>query len=160
MLEALQSGVTQKRACDLAGIGTTTFDTWMEKGKDKKKPAYYNFRKRVKKIKAQMEREALGAIKNAYKGGATIQETKMTVKPKGTEITKITKEVGPLWQAAAWLLERRFVEDYGRYKAEDNGRSAEELARDVKAAADRLFQTVPNGDKKSLQEDIPKDMPD
>lgn len=158
LLSALEMGITRKRACALAGIGNTTFDRWMEQGKDKSRPVFVNFRKRVKKLHAKQEKEALKAIKQAYKGGTTIRETKMVIKPKGTEIVKVTKEVGPQWQAAAWFLERRFAEDYGRNKIEDSERSAEEMARDVKAAADLLFNSVPS--KQVSQTDIPEDMPD
>jgi hypothetical protein len=159
LLKSLELGITQKRSCALAGIGTTTFDRWMEQGKDKSRPVFVAFRKRVKKLHAKQEQEALEAIKLAFKGGNKVNETKVTIKPKGTEIVKVTKEMGPQWQSAAWFLERRFSEDYGRNKTEDTDRTAEEMARDVKAAADMLFTSVPSN-KKGSQTDIPEDMPD
>jgi len=164
ILEALKAGLSQKRALGLADVEVSTYREWLEKGKDKTRPTYVNFRKRVKKIEAAIEREALNVIKRAYKGGAKVYETKFVMKPKGTEITKTTRTLGPNWQAAAWRLERKFFEEYGRNRdlADMGDRSPEEYARDVKAAADLLFGTVPGaaGVKKSNQMDIPEDMPD
>jgi hypothetical protein len=160
ILEALKAGLSQKRALGLADVDVSTYREWLEKGKDKTRPTYVNFRKRVKKIEAGIEREALNVIRKAYKGGAKIHETKYVIRAKGTEITKTTRTLGPSWQAAAWRLERKFFEEYGRNRdlAEMGERSPEEYARDVKAAADLLFGTVPSGPVS--QTDIPKDMPD
>lgn len=160
ILEALKAGLSQKRALGLADVDVSTYREWLEKGKDKTRPTYVNFRKRVKKIEAAIEREALKVIQQAYKGGAEVYETKFVIRPKGTEITKTTRTLGPNWQAAAWRLERKFFEEYGRNRdlADMGDRSPEEYARDVKAAADLLFGTVPGS--KASQLDIPEDMPD
>ncbi|MHC4184129.1 MAG: hypothetical protein ACYSR0_12350 [Planctomycetota bacterium] len=161
ILEALKAGLSLTRAIGLADVNMSTYREWMEKGKNKKRPTYKHFRNQVKRIEANIEREALNVIKNAYKGGDEIYETKYVIRPKGTEITKVTKTVAPSWQAAAWRLERKFFEEYGRNKdlTDLGSRSPEELARDVKAAADLLFGTVPVG-KRVKPDDIPQDMPD
>lgn len=160
ILEALRAGLSQKRALGLADIDVSTYRHWLEKGKDKNRPTYAHFRKQVKAIEAGIEREALEVIKNAYKGGGKITETKYVIRPKGTEITKTTRTLAPNWQAAAWRLERKFFEEYGRNRdlTEMGERSPEEYARDVKAAADVLFGTVPAGPVE--QTDIPEDMPE
>lgn len=160
LVEALRHGVSIKRACGLAGISETTYRSWLEIGKDKTRPSYHHFRKQIKRIDYEIEKEALRVIRSAYRGGKKITETKIVQGAKGTEITRVEKEIAPSWQAAAWRLERKYIEDYGRNRKEDiQDRSPEEMAHDIKQAADVLFNSVPNGNG-TQNTDIPKDMPD
>jgi hypothetical protein len=162
LLAALRKGISIKRSCGLAGIGETTYRNWLEIGKDPNRPTYRYFRKQVKQIEAQIEKEALDVIKRAFTGGAEVNETKYIIGAKGTQIIKTKKEVAPSWQAAAWRLERKFFREYGRNKelSDIGDRTPEEMAQDIKAAADMLFNTVPSKRRKKLEHDIPKDMPD
>jgi len=146
MYEGLRAGLPVYRCVGLAGITGDTYRKWMRKGKDKNRRIHCDFRKRIKSIQANIEREKLDIIHKAAEGGAPITETKITVGPKGREITKVKKRDKPNWQAAAWFLERRYKEDYGREifdKKKD--KDSEELAMEVKKAADALFRSVPLG---------------
>ena len=91
------------------------------------------------------EYESLDIIRKAARGGGRIVETKITVGPKGREITKTRRTQSPNWQAAAWWLERRYKEDYGRdpLDKEKEKRDVEDIALEIKQAADALFRSVP-----------------
>jgi len=158
LIEALSAGISITRACGLAGISPDTYRKWLELGKDKSRPTYNYFRRKVKQIEHKKELEALETIRKAYQGGKRITERKITIGPKGIETTVTTKELMPQWTAAAWRLERLYPEEYGRNKqGTDNEKTVEETARDIKAAADILFNTVPNVHNGMKP---PEDMPD
>ena len=145
--EGLKAGLPLPRVCELADIKIPTFHKWMKKGKKyKNKPIYRAFRKRINRIRVAVERDSLNIIRGVAKGGSDITETKITLhdsKPK--EITRIKKKSQPTWQAAAWYLERRHKEEYGRFIDEqEKGRSVEESALEVKKAVDALFDSVPS----------------
>lgn len=64
--------------------------------------------------------ESIG-IREAAIGNHEVSETKTkTIKVKGkvledaTEITTVTKQLRPQWQAAAWFLERKYPEKYAQ----------------------------------------------
>jgi hypothetical protein len=146
------------RVVELAGISYEIYRKWLEIGKNKKThPVHYHFRKRIKEIIANNEQEALDIIRAAAKGGSRIVETSVLVGPKGTETRRTWKEQLPQWTAAAWYLERRHREDYGRDAIpEDQRKSAEEQAQEIRAAYDSLMQSVPVEDP---LDELPEDMP-
>ena len=129
----------------------------MKKGNDIRNPVHRRFRFKVKQIGAQNEREALDIIRKAAGGGAKVVETKVVVGPRGAETTRIVKAALPIWQAAAWFLERRHRDDYGRDALpESMKKSAEEQAKEVKDALDALYKSVPLSDEDI---EMPDDMP-
>lgn len=159
IIEALENRFPIKRACQLAGISRMALHDWMEKGKDPQHyPLHAKFRKRVHKAIAQSELEALNIIRKSARGGNKVVETSVSVGPKGQETKRVWKEQLPVWQAAAWFLERRFREEYSRdATSEEKQRSADEMAREVKAAAEALFDSVPIEPDEAC---LPADMPD
>jgi len=91
LLDAVASGTTLEGACDFAGIDYSTFKRWMSKGERADgRPEYRAFRAAVKDALSVFEVAALARIQQASKQH---------------------------WVAAAWLLERRFPERYGRAEA-------------------------------------------
>lgn len=158
IFEGLEKGVDIKRVLALLNINKRTFDTWMKRGKDPTNPPTYSyFRSRINRIEHDNEKEAIAAIRRAYKGGTTIYETKIKQTRAGTLIEKVEKTQAPQWQAAAWRLERKYPDDYGaKDKSIFGDKSVEEIAREVKQAADILFASVPSA---PTQEQIPEDMP-
>jgi len=147
--EALRAGLPLTRAAGLAGVTVSCIKKWKDKGKDKKRRIHYDFRNRVKAIQASLERESLQIIRETAKGGNRISETKITIGPKGKEVTKIKKTLHPNWQAAAWFLERRYKDDYGREIFDKRKeKDTDELAFEIKKAADALFASVPMGKDK------------
>lgn len=147
--EALRARLPLSRAASLAGIQAKTVFKWIERGQTKDRPIYYEFRRRVKKIQTEHEREALDIIDKSARGGAKVVETKITIGPRGREVTRVRKYLAPAWQAAAWYLERRHRDDYGREGINKGmvggGVPPEEYAKQVKEAADKLFNSVPLG---------------
>lgn len=133
------------RAAALAGVTQKTVYLWMSHGKDPEKyPIHYIFRKKVKKIQAQIEQESLDIIREAGRGGAKIIDTTITFGPKGTEIKRRKKILAPSWGAAAWFLERRFHKDYGNNITDiEAEKTAEEFAMEIRDAAKALFESVP-----------------
>lgn len=132
------------RAAALAGVSGKTVYQWMGKGKDPEAfPSHYIFRKRVKRIQAQIEQESLDIIRAAQKGGAKLVDTHISFGPKGTEIKRRTKTLAPSWGAAAWFLERRFKESYGKDAVSEQERTPEDFAQEIRQVAKELFDSVP-----------------
>jgi len=73
-------GLTEQQACEMVGVGYRTYTTWMSK--------YPLFKEFIRRIKAQVEHDALLYVKEAMQGGT--------------------------WSAAAWFLERKWPQRYGK----------------------------------------------
>jgi hypothetical protein len=89
IVHALELGVTIKTACQAAGIGGTTFKTWMARGRsdDAADALCRAFRSDVKEARAHGELADLKVIHEA---------------------------MPTTWTAAAWYLERSRPERWGR----------------------------------------------
>lgn len=107
-------------------------------------PVHASFRRNIQRLEIAHEREALDIIKKVAIGGDTITETKVVIAADGgVETTRVQKEKGPVWQAAAWWLERRRQDDYGRDRGGEDYKTSEEVAAEIKQAADAMFDSVP-----------------
>ena len=84
----IRNGLSYDRAAQLAGIHPRTFYLWKRKGREGKAPIYVQFVQELKKAEVEGEAAALNEIIKAAKDGT--------------------------WQAAAWLLERRFPQRWSR----------------------------------------------
>ncbi len=82
ILEAIRLGSTYKLAAAGAGISERTFYGWMEEGRDGLCPDKTQFLQDIKEAEAISANEALESIRRSAMGGQ--------------------------WQAAAWILERRY----------------------------------------------------
>jgi hypothetical protein len=98
---------------------------WLELGLD------------VKKAESKAEVRMLGVIQDAAIGNHKLVEEKrksvMVPNPdgsetpvQGVEITTVTKDLRPQWQAAAWFLERKWPEKYAQRKIVEG-----ELPKDI-----------------------------
>lgn len=110
----------QKRICDLVRVGhapyvaarlcgvhhSTHYD-WMERGESGEE-VYSEYSEAVKKAESESEELLLAEIRK-HAAGIEVYRTKEVVKPTGVEVTSETKQQRS-WQAAAWILERRFPE--------------------------------------------------
>ena len=87
---ALRAGNYQETAALYAGISAKTFYEWLNRGEsdDPKEAAFRNFREAVEKAKADAEVRDVALIDKAAHDGS--------------------------WQAAAWKLERKFPQKWGR----------------------------------------------
>lgn len=88
IVKALHLGATHRLAGLAAGIGESTFYTWMALGRDTGASPYLEF---------------LNAVKIAEGAGAVECLEKLAVASRDGN-----------WQAAAWVLERRYPAEYGR----------------------------------------------
>lgn len=80
LTEAIQIGCTYAQACDHAGIATSTFYAWMERGRQGDSE-FIEFLEAIKRANAKSVIANLAVVQRAARDGS--------------------------WQAAAWVLERR-----------------------------------------------------
>lgn len=85
--DALHSGLTFAGACDLVGIGRSTFFRWMDEDESTTQ-AQQDFRDAIKVARATRDQRYVKVIEDAAAGGT--------------------------WTAAAWFLERTNRSEYGR----------------------------------------------
>lgn len=81
-------GMPLKFAAEAAGITEVTFYNWLKRGEAESKGQFYEFAEHVKACKAKAVQLHLKLITKAATDGS--------------------------WQASAWILERRYPEEFGR----------------------------------------------
>jgi transposase len=105
ILGAIRSGAYNETAAAYAGIGESTFYKWLARAQDElaggpeARGIYVEFREAVEKAQAESELEHLLVIRGAAQG----RPTKQGVPGSPQQ-----------WQAAAWMLERKHPDRYGR----------------------------------------------
>ena len=112
LIEALGMALTHRLACRYAGVGLSTFYRWMQTGERDDSGIYADFRDAIKRAEAVNAAACMTRIVRAADEGH--------------------------WQAAAWILERRHPEDYGRRVQElrhsgqvDTGPDVTQMAEDI-----------------------------
>ena len=127
----------------------------MKKGLDPDNPIYKAFRAKIKSFQAQHERDALRIISKVAEGGYKKTETRITMGPKGREVMRKVSEIAPTWQAAAWFLERRYKEEYGKEPFDPlSKKTPVEVAAEIKQAADSMFDSVPGEPEQEQQQEL------
>ncbi len=96
IVQALTAGNYLQTAATYAGIGITTLHRWMQQGEQARRGMFREFREAVEKAQADAEVRDIALI-------ATAAATH--------------------WQAAAWRLERKFPERWGRRVVDVRGDS-------------------------------------
>lgn len=104
LIEAIRAGNYRITACQYAGISKHTLRNWIAiaQGPDAP-PEYLDFLAALEKAEAEAEAYDLALIRNAARGEKDPATGEYTVKPQ--------------WQAAAWRLERKNPERWGRRDA-------------------------------------------
>lgn len=110
IVNALRAGNYRVAACKFAGISDETFRRWFNAGK-RGEPGYVDFVEQVKQAEAQAEASLVATIRKA---------------------------AGDHWQAAAWLLERKYVTRWGRRDL-----SWERMRREERQAQARALADIP-----------------
>jgi hypothetical protein len=100
----IEKGTYPAKAAVLEGISKDTYYAWMRRGRTEPKGKFYNFLKAIRKAESIAETAYLEQIRKA----ATGEETGK-----------------PVWQAAAWYLERRYPDSWGRRDRVDLNHSGE-----------------------------------
>lgn len=105
--QAIEVGATYKLAAQYGGVHYDTFNRWMHAGEQAKSGRYFEFYEAIKSA------EARAVIK---------------------WLALIDKAAADTWQAAAWKLERRYPQDYGRtvVQNEITGRDGGAVRAEVK----------------------------
>lgn len=116
IVEALKKGTSRHAAAVANGIPERTFYRWMAQGRAATSGIYWQFQQDVEKADADFETDTADTIKRVSLGQYVVKRRITTVKGKdGVRHTTIEEEMGrPEWTAAAWLLERKFNERWGR----------------------------------------------
>jgi hypothetical protein len=104
LVAAVAVGATYRQACDFAGIEYRTLRRWLVRGaQDEAPPEFREFCHAIKKAEATAVLRCLERINAAAASG--------------------------VWQAAAWLLERRYPDAYGRRVLDHRRDPREALAK-------------------------------
>lgn len=122
LVTALTSGCYRETAAKVAGIGVSTLYRWLEQGEadieHNRTTPYRELREAIEKAEADAEKKLLDTIQAAA--------------PKN-------------WQAAAWMLERKNPDRWGRrdaMKLEHSGRIRTETVVEVTPEDDRRRQVA------------------
>lgn len=110
LAQSLAAGNYREVACEYAGIGVSTFYRWMERGEADHEAD-----------KATPEREVWEAVKKAEADA------------ENRNVALIARAAGDgTWQAAAWMLERKRPDRWGRrdaMKVEHSGSVGHDISR-------------------------------
>lgn len=88
IINAVRAGLRYKEAAQVAGIDESTFYNWKKRGAQAKSGLYFEFYQALKRAEAEGEFALIARIQQEASNGT--------------------------WQAAAWILERRHPERWGR----------------------------------------------
>ena len=108
IVQAIRMGNYVETAVAYAGIHKDTFYNWLQRGKDEPGSIYADFSDAVEKAKADSEVRDVALIEKAATDGS--------------------------WQAAAWKLERKFPQKWGRVtRTEITGAEGKPISVEVDA---------------------------
>lgn len=150
LYKALEAGLPITRACELVGMKWKNYITYTQRGKEDgaSNQAYRAFREKIKRIETRKEKTLLEVIDKIAEGNYKIREIEVSVDKHGFRSYKRkTRLPRPEWKAAAWRLERKYPEEYAPKFADGESTSPEEIARELKEAADNLFGSIPTEDQ-------------
>lgn len=115
--QAIRMGATYAAACRYAGIGYSTFREWMNAGKRARRGRARELVERIERAEAEAQLGWLARIEQAINAGT--------------------------WQAAAWKLERRYPEAYGRRRVELSGPEGDPVQVEARYEAAQAIMTDP-----------------
>jgi len=106
IVQAIQLGATYELAASYGGVTYESFNNWMKAGADAKSGIFFTFFQDIKEAQGKAVVGWLAKIEQAANDGH--------------------------WQAAAWKLERRHPEDYGRTVVDNNNNNSGDLSITVR----------------------------
>ena len=112
IVDGINAGLTFRLTCARVGVNPSTFYRWLDTGETAKTGRYREFYEAVERAKAD---SALRLV------------------------SQITLQAPADWRAAAFILERRFPDDYGR-RAELTGKAGGPVQVDTKVQTQHVFQ--------------------
>ena len=116
----IKEGLPNSDAAKLSGITLNTMNRWLQRGRDDEadqnyRTKFFLFYRSVQAARSHFKKVNLEQIRRAATQMSTERRVRKTRMPDGTEhieLIQITRP--PVWQAAAWLLERNFPGEYSR----------------------------------------------
>ena len=114
IITALRANAYIETAAAYAGIEKDTFYRWLKMGARAKSGPYREFSDAIKQTMGEAEVRDLAVISKAA-NGYDVVKVKRVIGPKGdilSEETVSSREFS--WQAAAWRLERKYPQKWGR----------------------------------------------
>ena len=111
VLQLAGAGVPRKYVADAVGVSRRAFAYWLARGRagGKGDAPYVQLLHALKKAEAEAVAVSVGRIRRAANGGALIERKSVTV----NGVTTVTEKFAqPLWVADAWLLERRYPDEF------------------------------------------------
>ena len=144
----IAAGLTNRDAARQAGLDRVTLWRWMTRGREEPDTIYGDLAVRIEEALVDFKAVRLAHIANAATH-KTIRTT-TTTGADGKPMT-VTEERDPPWQASAWLLERKFPNEFGRFERHEVGKPGEFTGVDPEELAERLARFVnkvrpPDGD--------------
>ena len=122
VLQLAGAGVPRKHVADAVGVSRRAFAYWLARGRDggKGDEPYVQLLHALKRAEAEAVAVSVGRIRRAGSGGALIDRKSVTtVGPDGKPVTTVTEKFAqPLWVADAWLLERRYPDEFSSDRRE------------------------------------------
>lgn len=135
---AVRAGATREVAAALVPVNVRTLYRWLSNGHKHENGLQSQLSQAIEKAEAEFEAEAILRVRQSSIGGEIIAR-KTTTRKDGAIVVEETY-TRPEWTAAAWLLERKYPDRWGRRERidlrvlrEEAKRMAEELGLDEKA---------------------------
>lgn len=104
LIDAITAGLTYTHACQIVGIDYVTFTNWRNKGEqldEEDEEGFFDFFNALTRAETKASTAMMAHIRAAAQGD----------KKNG---------INPDWRAAAWWLERRYPDEYGKQKLDIN----------------------------------------
>jgi hypothetical protein len=139
-MEGLRLGLPYQKIANLIGVAVGTMRNWMLYAEKQFVPWYKKWEENgfdetaeipwwvmlymeIQEAIAEGEQRCLEVMRDAAVGQRQSTEFVVSRDAKGNTVyeKEITKTAMPDWRPAAWLLERRFPERYGRKRADGDG---------------------------------------
>lgn len=121
IVSAITAGNYIETAAAFAGISKVTLYKWLRRGARAHAGAHHEFVNAIEKALASAEVRDVATIARAA-SGYDVERTKETAGVGGITVRETTKYREFAWQAAAWRLERKHPERWGR-RVEVTGKS-------------------------------------
>ena len=126
IMNYIRMGVPYEEAALKSGISKVTFYNWKNRGEKARSGIFRQFFNSLKEANAHAMVALLGRVHKAGMGGEIKEFKKTEYDAKGNIIKVIVEDrlVPPLnFAPNAWILERRWPKQFGRYRMTDEGNS-------------------------------------
>lgn len=148
IVSSVRAGVPYKYAADGAGISPRTMRKWMAAGKKAKKASpFAAFYSAVKKAESVGVTSRVRRIIKAAKGGQIIERiTTTTTNATGATTTRVVEKLSVgQWTADAWMLERRYPDEFAANRKKDIEDAVEKIIHKAVEDGTLTIPGSPNG---------------